>query len=85
MIMLLILICNLCVDYIIDVGDVCVCNNVSFDLVFGEVFGFVGEFGCGKFIVVFLLMCLYKLFVFIIGGEVIFNGEDILKYSDECM
>ncbi len=34
---------NLCVDYITDAGDVRACNNVSFDLAPGEVFGLAGE------------------------------------------
>jgi len=66
---------NLCVDYITDAGDVRACNNVSFDIAPGEVFGLAGESGCGKSTVA----------AFITGGEVIFNGEDILQYSDEKM
>ncbi len=76
---------NLCVDYITDAGDVRACNNVSFDLAPGEVFGLAGESGCGKSTVAFSLMRLHKPPAFITGGEVIFNGEDILKYSDERM
>lgn len=76
---------NLCVDYITDAGDVRACNNVSLDLAPGEVFGLAGESGCGKSTVAFSLMRLHKPPAFITGGEVIFNGEDILKYSDERM
>ncbi len=76
---------NLCVDYITDAGDVRACNNVSFDIAPGEVFGLAGESGCGKSTVAFSLMRLHKPPAFITGGEVIFNGEDILKYSDERM
>ncbi|MCK6262384.1 ABC transporter ATP-binding protein [Vibrio sp. ZSDE26] len=76
---------NLCVDYITDAGDVRACNNVSFDIAPGEVFGLAGESGCGKSTVAFSLMRLHKPPAFITGGEVIFNGEDILKYSDDRM
>ncbi|RJX74470.1 ABC transporter ATP-binding protein [Vibrio sinensis] len=76
---------NLCVDYITNAGDVRACNNVSFDLAPGEVFGLAGESGCGKSTVAFSLMRLHKPPAFITGGEVIFNGEDILKYSDDRM
>ncbi len=47
---------NLCVDYITDAGDVRACNNVSFDIAPGEVFGLAGESGCGKSTVAFSLM-----------------------------
>lgn len=76
---------NLCVDYITDAGDVRAVNNVSFDLGKGEVLGLAGESGCGKSTVAFSLMRLHKPPAFISGGEVLFNGEDILKYSDERM
>lgn len=47
---------DLCVDYITDAGDVRACNNVSFDIAPGEVFGLAGESGCGKSTVAFSLM-----------------------------
>ncbi len=74
---------NLCVDYITDAGDVRAVNNVSFDIAPGEVFGLAGESGCGKSTVAFSLMRLHKPPAFITGGEVIFNGENILKYSEQ--
>ncbi len=76
---------NLCVDYITDAGDVRACNDVSFDIGEGEVFGLAGESGCGKSTIAFSLMRLHKPPAFISGGEVIFNGEDILKYNDNKM
>lgn len=76
---------NLCVDYITDSGDVRAVNNVSFDIGKGEVFGLAGESGCGKSTIAFSLMRLHKPPAFITGGEVLFNGEDILKYSDDQM
>ncbi|MCL4108691.1 UNVERIFIED_CONTAM: hypothetical protein GTU68_007009 [Idotea baltica] len=76
---------NLCVDYITESGDVRACNNVSFDIAPGEVFGLAGESGCGKSTVAFSLMRLHKPPAYISGGEVIFNGENILEYSDERM
>ncbi|MDA3139370.1 ABC transporter ATP-binding protein [Vibrio metschnikovii] len=76
---------NLCVDYITDAGDVRACNNVSFDIAPKEIFGLAGESGCGKSTVAFSLMRLHKPPAFITGGEVIFNGENILQYSEERM
>ncbi len=76
---------NLCVDYITDAGDVRAVNNVSFDIGKGEVFGLAGESGCGKSTVAMSLMRLHKPPAFISSGEVFFNGENIMKYSDERM
>ncbi|AMG31030.1 ABC transporter ATP-binding protein [Grimontia hollisae] len=76
---------NLCVDYITDAGDVRAVDNVSFDIGKGEVFGLAGESGCGKSTVAFSLMRLHKPPAYISGGEVFFNGEDIMRYSDERM
>lgn len=76
---------NLCVDYITDAGDVRACDDISFDIGKGEVFGLAGESGCGKSTVAFSLMRLHKPPAFISSGEVIFNGEDILKYNDNRM
>ncbi|WP_028023912.1 ABC transporter ATP-binding protein [Enterovibrio calviensis] len=76
---------NLCVDYITDAGDVRAVNDVSFDIGKGEVFGLAGESGCGKSTVAFSLMRLHKPPAYISGGQVYFNGEDIMKYSDERM
>lgn len=76
---------NLCVDYITDAGDVRAVNNVSFDIGKGEVFGLAGESGCGKSTVAFSLMRLHKPPAYISGGEVFFNGEDIMKYSNDRM
>ncbi|MDG4869781.1 ATP-binding cassette domain-containing protein, partial [Guyparkeria sp. 1SP6A2] len=41
--------------------------------------------GCGKSTVAFSLMRLHKPPAFITGGEVIFNGENILQYNEERM
>ncbi|WBA17073.1 ABC transporter ATP-binding protein [Salinivibrio kushneri] len=76
---------DLCVDYITDAGDVRACDHVNFDIAPGEVFGLAGESGCGKSTVAFSLMRLHKPPAFITGGEVIFNGDNILDYSDARM
>ncbi len=76
---------NLCVDYITESGDVRACNNVSFDIAPGEVFCLSGESGCGTSTFAFSLMRLHKPPAYISGGEVIFNGENILEYSDDRM
>lgn len=48
-------------------------DDIFFDIYKGEIFGLVGEFGCGKFIIGCIIICLYD----VIGGEVIYNGKDV--------
>ncbi|MBI3942582.1 MAG: ABC transporter ATP-binding protein [Chloroflexi bacterium] len=65
-------------------GQVHAVNGISYNLNEGETLGIVGESGSGKSVSVMSVMRLIpqppgK----IAGGEVIFNGRDILKMSDE--
>ncbi|MSP12582.1 MAG: ABC transporter ATP-binding protein [Chloroflexi bacterium] len=65
-------------------GQVHAVNGISYTLNEGETLGIVGESGSGKSVSVMSIMRLIpqppgK----IAGGEVIFNGRDILKMSDE--
>jgi len=59
-------------------------DGVSFDVHEGETLGIVGESGCGKSVSVLSVMRLIpqppgK----IVGGEVTFDGENLLKLSDD--
>ena len=56
-------------------------DNVSFTLNAGETLGIVGESGCGKTTMGRTILKLYEPD----GGEIIFNGEDITKYSRSQM
>ncbi|MCX7624124.1 MAG: ABC transporter ATP-binding protein [Thermomicrobium sp.] len=65
-------------------GVVKAVDGVSFHLMPGETLGLVGESGCGKSITALSIMRLIpsppgK----IVGGEILFEGEDILKMSDD--
>ncbi|MBI2845114.1 MAG: ABC transporter ATP-binding protein [Chloroflexi bacterium] len=65
-------------------GVVKAVNGVTFHLDKGETLGIVGESGCGKSVTVLSVMRLIpqppgK----IVGGNVLFDGQDLLKVSDE--
>jgi oligopeptide transport system ATP-binding protein len=67
-------------------GVVKAVQGVSFDLDEGETLGIVGESGSGKSVTALSIM---RLIPWppgkIIGGEIIYKGDDLLKYSQEEM
>lgn len=77
---------NLAVSFETFFGEVEAVRNVSFKLKKGKTLAIVGESGCGKSVTANSIMqlnpsppVLYK------NGEIIFEGEDILAYSDKEM
>ncbi|HEV7796743.1 MAG TPA: ABC transporter ATP-binding protein [Pyrinomonadaceae bacterium] len=60
-------------------------NGVSFHLDSGELLGLVGESGCGKSITALSIMRLIAPPGKIVGGEISFDGKDLLKLSDAEM
>src|SRR3982751_6234788 len=56
-------------------------DGVSFHLERGELLGLVGESGCGKSVTALSLMRLVAPPGKIVGGEVLFDGVDLLKLS----
>jgi oligopeptide/dipeptide ABC transporter ATP-binding protein len=57
-------------------------NEVSFDLHSGETLGIVGESGSGKTTLALSLLRLLPPAARIVSGEILFDGEDLLKKSD---
>lgn len=76
---------NLDVDYYTRSGNLRAVNNVSFEIKRGEVLGLVGESGCGKSTLGKALMRMIQDPGKISGGELWFEGHDILNISDENM
>jgi oligopeptide/dipeptide ABC transporter ATP-binding protein len=66
-------------------GVVRAVDGVSFHLDEGELLGLVGESGCGKSITALSLMRLVGPPGRIVGGEILFEGENLLRASDERM
>jgi oligopeptide transport system ATP-binding protein len=75
---------NLRTQFFTQDGVVNAVNGVSFTLNEGETLGIVGESGCGKSVTVLSLMRLVPQPPGrIVGGEVLFQGRDLLKVSEE--
>jgi oligopeptide/dipeptide ABC transporter ATP-binding protein len=82
---ILIQIRNLSVEYKTRLGQVSAVDNVSFDIYKGEILGLVGESGCGKSTMGKALMRMIQPPGKIIGGNIIFEGEDIMTYDENQM
>jgi len=74
---------NLEVEYHIRRGIVKAVDMVSFEIAKNEVFGLAGESGCGKSTIAHSVTRILKPPAYITGGEIVFNGIDILKMRDE--
>jgi oligopeptide transport system ATP-binding protein len=67
-----------------DQGTVKAVDGVSFDVQEGETLGLVGESGCGKSVsALSILRLIPNPPGEIVGGEIFFEGRDLLKLSDE--
>jgi peptide/nickel transport system ATP-binding protein len=73
---------NLKVEYLAGRGSVRAVDGVTFTVGKGEVIGLAGESGCGKSTVAQAIMRILQPPAVITGGQVIFEGRDILSMSD---
>lgn len=76
---------DLSVQYKVARGNVNAVNHVSFDIRRGEFFGLAGESGCGKTTTAFAIMRLLKGAASITGGEILFEGKNVLTFNKEEM
>lgn len=72
-------------SFFTDSGEVKAVNGISFDLPPGKVLGIVGESGSGKSVTAYSIMQILQFPGKTIGGEVIFQGRDLLKLSKKEM
>lgn len=73
------------VRYTTRAGVVKAVDKVGFEMERGETLGLVGESGCGKSTLGFSVLRLVPPPGKIVGGDIIFAGEDLLKKDEEEM
>jgi oligopeptide/dipeptide ABC transporter ATP-binding protein len=76
---------HLCVDYQQKNKTATALHDVSFALERGEILGVVGESGCGKTTLMLALLRLLPQAGKISGGQVLYEGKDILQLHDKAM
>lgn len=76
---------DLSVTYKTRLGMVSAVDHISFDIEKGEILGLVGESGCGKSTMGKALMRMIQAPGRISGGELFFEGEDIMLYDHAQM
>ncbi len=72
-------------SFFTDSGEVCAVNGVSFNLDPGEILGIVGESGSGKSVTAYSIMQILAETGKIVGGKVLYKGEEISKWSEKQM
>lgn len=76
---------NLKTYYSIARGSVKAVDNVSFQVSKGESLGLAGESGCGKTTVALSIMRILPSGGKVVGGEILFNGTDLVGLDEEEM
>lgn len=76
---------NLKTYFYTEAGVVKAVDGIDLYVKRGEVLGLVGESGCGKSVTSFSIMRLVGVPGKIVEGEVIFNGQDLLKLPESNM
>ena len=72
---------NLHTSFKTDKGEVMAVNGVSFNLAKGKILGIVGESGSGKSVTAYSIMQILDQNGRVTEGEILYKGEDILKFS----
>ena len=68
-----------------DYGMVQILNGINFDIYKGETLGIVGESGCGKSMTSFSIMRLLETPPARYEGQILLQGQDLLKLNDRQM
>ena len=81
--MMLLEVQNLQSSFFLDRGELKAVDNISFSIGEKETVALVGESGCGKTIVAMSIINLMSLPGRIIGGRIIFEGQDLLQTKND--
>jgi peptide/nickel transport system ATP-binding protein len=73
---------NVCVDYVTDRGPVRAIDDVSLDIVKGEILGVAGESGSGKTTLAMALLRILPPPAVISGGSAMFEGRDLFSLEE---
>lgn len=76
---------NLKTQFTTDDGKFFAVDDVSFTVKKGQTLGIVGESGCGKSVTSMSIMRLIQSPGRIANGEILFQGQNLLNFSDEQM
>jgi oligopeptide transport system ATP-binding protein len=76
---------NLHTSFFTDAGEVKAVNGISYNLDAGKVLGIVGESGSGKSVSAYSVLRILTDTGRVTEGEVLFRGENILKYTPQQM
>ena len=76
---------DLCTSFNVSSGEVRAVNGISFNLEKGKVLGIVGESGSGKSVTAYSIMRILTHPGKIKSGQILFKGEDVVKFSKEQM
>jgi oligopeptide/dipeptide ABC transporter ATP-binding protein len=76
---------NLRTVFFTEDGEVPAVDGISFSIRPAEILGLVGESGCGKSVTSLSILRLLSSPGRIVGGEIIFDGKDVLRLSETEM
>ncbi len=76
---------NLKVTFKTPNGTLCAVRDISFSLEAGQTVAIVGESGCGKSVTSKAIMGLLSRNARIAGGEILFEGKDLLRLGEKQM
>lgn len=76
---------DLRVSFFTPAGEVKAVGGITYDLGYNEVMGIVGESGSGKSVEAYTIMGLLQSPGEVLGGEILFEGENVLDYDKKQM
>ena len=76
---------NLKISFRTDAGKVQAVRDISFDLYKGETLAIVGESGSGKSVTSKAVMGISAVNAIHEGGEILYDGQDLLRIPEEDM